>query len=247
VYGSHHRRSDDYRNYQCAAWRKNGTLACRGVFVSERVGRRAIEDLLIEHLEALQLRRFLDQAAEDEATQTDGEIAQGVLVALQETEDAIQRLVDAVAEGVFTAVEARTKKLSLMEKKERLQGRLTRLRERAQVRDELLEGVQLVASNLPDCIRRLDGARFRTLARVVFAHVTVISEGSGPARTGRVLGYELSERYRALLSTFGTSALVEVIDSSGVPNRGLERVRTSTKTNWSPSRATKSISPARQR
>ena len=158
-----------------------------------------VEDLLIEHLNALHLRRFLDQAAEQEASATGGEIAQRVLVELQQTDDSLQRLVSAVAEGVFTPAEAHTVKLDRLTKKERLEARLTKLRARAQVRDELRETVAYVQDNLPGLVRGLDGTRFRQIAGLVFEHVVAVGEGSNRARVARIVSHTFTEPFRALL------------------------------------------------
>lgn len=208
LYNTHRRERDGYSNYQCAAWRKYGRAVCQGFIISERATRRAVETLLVDHLERLRLSRFLDQAAEEGARASEGEIAQGVRVELQQTQERLDRLVRSVAEGVFTPAEARTLKLEYLEKKARLESRLAKLHERTQLRDELLDSLAYVQGNLRALIAKLSGVQFRSLARLVFAHLTVTAEGRGPARVACVLAHEHTERYKDLLSTFGTPALV---------------------------------------
>lgn len=158
-----------------------------------------MEAALLEQLLRLQLRRFLEHAAEDEASKTEGEIAQSVLVELQQTEDGIQRLVQSVAEGVFTSAEARTVNLGLLEKKQRLDARLRKLQARASVRDELYDAIERVEANLPARLHELDGPRFRRLASLVSDHLTVIGEGASRARTGIVRTPKVRDEFTEVL------------------------------------------------
>jgi len=217
-----------YFSYQCAARQHQGRTACQGTTVSERVVRKVVEALLLDHLEALHLRRYLDQAAEEEARQSEGEIAQGVMVELQHTEEKLQRLVQAVAEGVFSPSEARNVKLDLLEKKERLEARLSKLQKRAGVRNELLDAITYVEGNLPTLLAELDGPRFRSLARLVFAHIVATTEGSGPVRHGHIQHFETTEEYKELLSTYGGSASAKrIVDyrAANGPLRSIDDVR----------------------
>jgi DNA invertase Pin-like site-specific DNA recombinase len=191
-----------YPIYQCDTRHRFGRDLCAGTTISGRIAKEAVDALLVEQLERLPLRRYLDLAAQDEAARTEGEIAQDVLVELQQTDDAIQRLVMAVAQGAFTPAEARNVKLELMEKKQRLEARLARLRERAQVKDELREVVTYVSGNLPALVRSLDGARYRHLARLVFASVQVEAEGFTRARVAHVRHFALSDTFADILASF---------------------------------------------
>lgn len=196
---------NEYARYWCRTRRMSGRAGCLGYTLVERAALPAVADLLVEQLARLRLDRFLDRASEEAANETEGAVAQRVLVELQQTEEKIQRLVRSVADGVFTPAEARDVKTELMGKAERLKARLTRLRQRGQARDDLLEAVAYVQGNLPGLVRTLDGHRFRQLARLVFSEVVVVGEGMGKARTGRVRSYQLTEQYREMTNTFGAS------------------------------------------
>ncbi|MBI3974336.1 MAG: recombinase family protein [Chloroflexi bacterium] len=189
--------------YKCGTYMQLGASHCLGAEVRERLARAAVESLLIDYLEKLHLRRYLDQEAADQAMQTEGEIAQTILVELQQAEDGIQRLVKAVASGVFTPEEARHEKLGLLVKKERLEARLKKLQKRANARDELLETVAYVEGNIPGLLRELDGARFRQLARLALDNVVVITErAEGRNWAGRIVSHQLTDTCRELLATF---------------------------------------------
>ena len=197
-----------YVNYSCLTRRRYGSNTCPGQMVSERPVRVAIEQLLVAQLRGLHLRRFLTQAAEEQSQLSEGELAQAVLVELQAAEQALGRLVDAVADGTLSHAEVRTKKLALMEKKERLQARLEKLRARAQVRDELLEAVERVETNLPERVRQLDDARFRHLARLVFDRIVATTEGSGLGCRATIVSHQLTAQFLELCSTSASPTLV---------------------------------------
>lgn len=209
--------TDGAHSYQCDTSKRFGVERCRGFTLSGRAARLAADALLIEHLEALDLRSYLERAAEDEAAESEGEIAQSVLVELQQTEDKLQRLVAAVADGVFSPAEARNVKLDLMEKKERLEHRLRKLRQRAAVREELTEAVDRVHANLHDRIATLDGARFRQLARLVFSRIVMVGEGNTTQRRAVVVDHGETEEFASLLpiGSAATRALSNAYLESG--------------------------------
>ena len=190
--------------YVCAQSRKYGKTVCRGSTIQEDLARRGVESLLLAHLQQLNLRRYLEQAAEEEASQSEGAIAQTIMVELQQTETKLQRLVDAVADGALTNAEVRNRKLDLLEKKERLEARLKKLQTRASVRGELYEAIERVEANLPDRLSRLNGARFRRLAMLVLAYVKV-----GSIRTGsttyepEILDYAPTDTFKELCASDG--------------------------------------------
>ena len=148
------------------------------------------------------------EGAEEEAQQSEGEVVQAILAELQGTEQALGRLVDAVADGTLSHAEVRHKKLALLEKKERLEARLAKLRNRTQTRDELLEAVERVEANLPDRLSRLDGARFRHLARLVFDQIVATTEGNSRGCRATILSYQLTEQFTELCSTCASPAFV---------------------------------------
>ena len=229
---THHRRPDRaggeiFAGYSCLNAQRFGKVACRGFNIGERIAREAVEDLLMGYLDRLEIRRSLGQAADELARETAAETAQAVLAELHQTETAMRRLVDAVADGALTNAEVRTKKLALMEKKARLEARLKKLRGTLRSQEEIREAVERIQGDYKKRIRELDGAQFRHVARQVFKHLIVVSvPAGGRTRQGHVQAHELTDAFKEELRTYELSAWADFIlssmGSSAVAGMGLE-------------------------
>jgi site-specific DNA recombinase len=193
--------SVEFVEYRCLNERKYGRSVCAGHNLSERAARRAVEALLVDQLKACHLNPALTLAAEQASAEHGTGAEQALQVEVQQVEEKLGRLVIAVAEGALTPAEVRGLKLDLMEKKERLEGRLDGIRQHATVRSQLMEAIRHVREHLAESVQGLDPARFRQLARMVFAKVVLTGTGNGPARTARVGQYDLTPGFSDYLNT----------------------------------------------
>lgn len=110
------------------------------------------------------------------------------------------RIVDAIANGVIPASQAKEKNMELLEQKERLQRRLGSMRERAGMRAEMAEAFALVGRDVGGLLNDLDDASFKRLVRLVLNRFSVTGNRRGQYFDGHVTDYEFAPAFEDLLS-----------------------------------------------
>src|SRR5262249_50325762 len=88
-----------YIGYQCGSNRKLGGSACKGSHVAERPVRQAVEALLVQHLGAFDLGRWLERLAQEAIEEGHADTARELREKLAENHEKLQRLVRAVTNG----------------------------------------------------------------------------------------------------------------------------------------------------
>lgn len=188
--------------YVCRRYQDAGRAGCPGQPLRESTARTIVEGFLVELFEE---RLSLDEYLEDAARLLDGgptenQLRQQLEAELYEVNQAIQRLVDAIASGVIQASQAKEKNLELLEQKERLQRRLNAAGERAVLRAEMAAAFALVGRNLGELIRDLDDAAYKRLVRLVFVRLSISGSRRGRHFEGAVSAYEFTSALSDLLS-----------------------------------------------
>ncbi len=188
--------------YVCRRYQDAGRAGCQGQSLRESTARTIVERFLVELFEE---RLSLDEYLEDAARLLDGgptenQLRQQLEAELHEVNQAIQRLVDAIASGVIQASQAKEKNLELLEQKERLQRRLNAAGERAVLRAEMAAAFALVGRNLGELIRDLDDAAYKRLVRLVFVRLSISGSRRGRHFEGAVSAYEFTSALSDLLS-----------------------------------------------
>jgi site-specific DNA recombinase len=119
---------------------------------------------------------------------------------LEKTEQGIQRLMDAIAEGLISKQEAKTKLDELREKKERLTKDIEDFENRAQIQAELLDAISYLRDDLENVLWELLKEKPNVLGRIlrmIFRKHSVVVEAYGEmkVRKGRITKYELQEGF----------------------------------------------------
>jgi DNA invertase Pin-like site-specific DNA recombinase len=181
--------------YSCLDHKRFGAARCKGTTISERAARAAVEILLLEEIATLDLREWLDAAAEERRRKVEGRWADEYRDGLRRVQVGLDNLVREVANGNLSGDDVRAQRLELMEHRDDLKQRLAALAVGQDDRDATRQHVVNVATDPESYLRGLGGAEFRRLARALLASVIVEGEGAGPARRARVVDHRLSRAY----------------------------------------------------
>jgi len=190
------------RKYVCRRYHDAGKIGCAGQSLQEATVRRIVAGLVSQILEKrLALNEYLDDAARLlEGGPTENELRQRLEAELHDVEQAIVRLVEAIADGVIRASQAKEKNLDLLERKERIENRLLAASERGAIRAEMNDAMALVGRNTGDLIDGLDNASFKRLARLIFIRLSISGKQRGSHFDGEVTAYEFAPAFADLLS-----------------------------------------------
>jgi site-specific DNA recombinase len=183
--------------YTCLDHKRFGQARCRGSNISERAARAAVEALLLEQIALVDLRRWLDEAAEERKRKVEGRLADEYRTGLQEVARKLDNLVRAVANGDLTGDDVRAQRLELMEERDDLQRRLRALEAEREDRNatQTATATARLAADPGAYLAGLSGAEFRRIARAVLERITVVGEGAGKARRARVEHRRLSRAW----------------------------------------------------
>lgn len=158
----------------------------------------------------LQLTSALKQAAQEYAkNDTMKSLEAETRAQLESTNQATARLMDAIANGLVFADEAKAKIEELRDKKERLTRDLQRFNESENIRAEILEAIQYVNGDLEKVLWGLFDTNPRILARIlrlIFKPHSFVIEtfwgGNGRGRRGgRVIEYALNEEFQEFVDS----------------------------------------------
>ena len=178
--------------YVCAR-RHKPPYDCPGQHVEQCLVRDALEAEVVDFLETkLPIRDLLHEAAAEYDEDPSG--IKHLKLELFKNQQAMERLKDAVEQGIFTAEELRERKMRLQEQKARIEAQIRGAGQRQAIRAELKDAIALIQADLGGVVRRLDDKRFGKLTKLMYDWVQVEGYGHGKAGVGRrsrVVGYEL--------------------------------------------------------
>ncbi len=190
------------RKYVCRRYQDAGKAGCTGQSLQESTVRRIVAEFLREVLERhLPLDDYFGDAARlVDGGPTEGELRQQLEAELHEVDRAVARLVEAIAGGVIQAAQAKEKNFELLERRERLERRLMAAEERVSLRDDMVDAMALVGSNVGDLIDELDDASFKRLVRLAFARLSIAGSRRGSHFAGELSAHEFTPAFADLLS-----------------------------------------------
>lgn len=188
--------------YVCRRYQDAGKAGCDGQSLQEATVRPIVERFLVELFEEhLGLNEYLEDAALLlSGGPTEDQLRQQLDVELREVDRALGRLVDAIANGVIQASQAKEKNFELSEQRERIHRRLAAAGKRTELREEMAAAFALVGRNLGELVEELDDESFRRLVRLVFAKLSITGTGVGRHFQGSIGTYEFAPAFAELLS-----------------------------------------------
>jgi hypothetical protein len=191
-----------HKKYRCQNRNKSGRAACEtGQTINETVVARALLPLAARLIEqGLNLKVAIQKVAQGISQKTDKVLEQNWRAELAEVERETKNLVRAVAKGVVTDDQARDVNQELVEKKQRLERNLAKLREKAEIQRELLEAIPAISDDIEGTLRLFLEKRPTTLNQIlglIFQRHSVVVEAWGPPskRQSRVVSYRLTEAF----------------------------------------------------
>lgn len=190
------------RKYVCRRYQDAGTAGCTGQSLQESTVRPIVVRFIRQLFETRwPVSDYLDDAARLlDGGPTEGELRQRLEAELHEVDQAIGRLVEAIADGVIRSSQAKEKNLELLERKDRLQRRLAAAGERATLRAEMADAIALVGRDVGELIEDLDDASFKRLLRLVLVRLSISGVRRGNLFDGEINAYEFTPAFADLLS-----------------------------------------------
>ncbi len=190
------------RKYVCRRYQGAGKAGGEGQSLQESTVRPVVVEFLRQLFETrLRLGDYLEDAAHTlDGGPTEDQLRREVEADLHEVDTAMGRLVDAIANGVIAASQAKEKNMELLERKERLQRRLGSMRERAGLRTEMAEAFALVGRDVGGLLNDLDDASFKRLVRLVLNRFSITGNRRGQYFDGQVTDHEFAPAFDDLLS-----------------------------------------------
>lgn len=224
--------------YRCHTFSLRGIGCTYQGCISENVAAEVVIPFVSQ---VLRLRLSLDNALEEAANKygktgvehgLEDEIKAGIL----KTQEAKQRVVKAVSDGIFTNEEAAKQIAELRQKEQRLERELVKLNESEHIRQEYIDAIKTLKNQ--DIEKTLWGLvngnpkQRRILGRILSmifepASLGIKSEGSGNRRRGELESYQFTERFYELIicSTNYKEQYADVIIPRGRKNlKGIQMV-----------------------
>jgi DNA invertase Pin-like site-specific DNA recombinase len=191
-----------HKKYRCRQGDRSGPVACDSPQqINETVTARALIPLTADLIErGLNLKAAMQEAAQDMSQSVDEVMEQAWRAELAEIERQTRNLVSAIAKGVIAEDQARETNQELSEKKARLERNLTKIQEKAEIQQELLDCVQLIEGDVEKVLWLLLEEQPRTLNQImclIFKRRSIVVEswGANSHRQSRVVGYELTDEF----------------------------------------------------
>ena len=200
--GRRSRTGVQVRKYVCRRYQDAGKAGCIGQSLQEATVRRIVAFFVQETLATrLNLNEYLGDAARLlDGGPTEDELRLRLEAELHEVEQGIARLVEAIADGIIRAGQAKEKNLELLEQKERIEKRLSAASERRAIRSEMADAMALVGRKLGDLIDGLDSTSFKRVVRLIFVRLSISGKLRGNRFDGDVVEYEFTPAFVDLLS-----------------------------------------------
>jgi site-specific DNA recombinase len=202
--------------YVCRAHHQGGRVACQGWTALERTVSRAAIDFIVDLLEnQLDLTKYVTE----EARQMMWEEHEGKLQRLQGEMEAARAQLKNVQEmgvqGLMTPEEARPFVLDARERLERCQKQIDQIESGLELKQELVESIIEVCSDLRSHLEALKPLALQAVTRQVFKSFTIGKRGRGLNQKAWIESYELTPELKGLLSQDSTL----VIDAGRTPGR----------------------------
>jgi len=204
--------------YWCRAYHMLGKIGCQGQTIYETFVKKVMVPVVIDLLQNhIRLDDALREAAEEMASPSLGTKREQYNAELAQIALAQERLVDAVAQGLFQPEEVRRKQMELREKKEYAEKRLANLDRNQEASTEIAEALRLVEGDLSDLLENAPDIQLQRLCQLVFRSFSIEGEGIAKQRKGKLVAYEFTPEFQELLaaSTPNTHAPALLIEWCG--------------------------------